>query len=147
MRDVVSAFRRNFIPAAYLCLVAVTAVTVVWTMRQGGAVYKLRRAGGDTWFMSSDGRPWFRMDEQRRDVTLDEIAPDMRNAVVAVEDHRFYRHFGIDPIGTGRALWRDVRGADRWEGGSTLTPQAARTLFLSNKRTPAGTAQEDALAT
>jgi len=146
VKTVASAIRRNLIPGLYITLVVVTAVVVVWTMRQGWAVYKLRRGVGDTWFYSADGRPWFRMDEQRRDVTLDEIAPDMRNAVIAVEDHRFYHHLGIDPIGLGRALWRDVRGADRWEGGSTLTQQLARTLFLSNKRTPARKAQEAVIA-
>ena len=114
-------------------------------MRQGWAVYKLRRGVGDTWFYSGDGKPWFRMDEQRRDVSLDEIAPDLRNAIIAVEDHRFYRHVGIDPIGVGRALWRDVRGG-RLEGGSTLTQQLARTLFLSNKKTPARKAQEAVIA-
>jgi 1A family penicillin-binding protein len=132
--------------ALYACLVAFTAVTVVWSMRQGWAVYKLRRGVGDTWFHAADGRPWFRMDEQRRDVTLDEIAPDLRNAVIAVEDHRFYRHPGIDPIGVGRALWRDVSRGGRLEGGSTLTQQLARTLFLSNKRTPVRKAQEAVLA-
>jgi penicillin-binding protein 1A len=86
------------------------------------------------------------MDEQRRDVTLDDIAPDLRNAVIAVEDHRFYKHFGIDPIGLGRALYRDIRGSGRLEGGSTLTQQLARTLFLSNKRTPARKAQEAIIA-
>jgi penicillin-binding protein 1A len=134
------------IPALYLVLVAFTAVTVIWTMRQGWAVFKLRRGVGDTWFYSGDGRPWFRMDEQRRDVTLDEIAPDMRNAVIAVEDHRFYHHLGIDPIGLARAMSRNLRGSDRWEGASTLTQQLARTLFLSNKRTPARKAQEAIIA-
>jgi penicillin-binding protein 1A len=140
------AVQRRVLGAAYVALVVFTAVTVVWTMRQGWAVFKLRRGVGDTWFYSADGRPWFRMDEQRRDVSLDEIAPDVRNAVIAVEDHRFYHHFGIDPIGLGRAVWRDVRGADRLEGGSTLTQQLARTLFLSNKRTPARKAQEAIIA-
>ena len=129
----------------YACLVAGTAIVVLWSMRQGWGVYKLRRGVGDTWFYASDGRAWFRMDEQRRDVTLDQIAPDLRNAVIAVEDHRFYHHFGIDPIGLGRALYRDVRGG-RLEGGSTLTQQLARTLFLSNKRTPARKAQEAVIA-
>jgi len=132
--------------AIFGVLVAVTAIVVVWTMRQGWAVYKLRRGVGDTWFYAADGRPWFRMDEQRRDVTLDDIAPDLRNAVIAVEDHRFYAHFGIDPIGLGRAVYRDVRGGGRLEGGSTLTQQLARTLFLSNKRTPARKAQEAVIA-
>jgi len=129
----------------YGCLVAITAVVVLWSMRQGWAVYKLRRGVGDTWFYAADGRAWFRMDEQRRDVSLDQISRDLQNAVIAVEDHRFYSHFGIDPVGLGRALYRDVRGG-RLEGGSTLTQQLARTLFLSNKRTLGRKAQEAVLA-
>jgi penicillin-binding protein 1A len=130
----------------FACLVVITAIFVVWSMRQGWAVYKLRRGVGDTWFYAADGRPWFRMDEQRRDVSLDAIAPDLQHAVIAVEDHRFYHHFGIDPIGFGRALWRDLRHGNRAEGGSTLTQQLARTLFLSNKRTLGRKAQEAVLA-
>ena len=129
----------------YGCLVAITAVVVLWSMRQGWAVYKLRRGVGDTWFYAADGRAWFRMDEQRRDVSLDQISRDLQNAVIAVEDHRFYSHFGIDPVGLGRAVYRDVRGG-RLEGGSTLTQQLARTLFLSNKRTLGRKAQEAVLA-
>ena len=130
----------------YAILVAVTAITVLWSMRQGWAIYKLRRGVGDTWFYAADGRAWFRMDEQRRDVALGQIAPDLRNAVIAVEDHRFFMHFGIDPIGVGRGLYREVTRGGRLEGGSTLTQQLARTLFLSNKRTPLRKAQEAILA-
>jgi penicillin-binding protein 1A len=137
--------RDRIAAALFACLVAVTAITVVWSMRQGWAVYKLRRGVGDTWFYAADGRAWFRMDEQRRDVTLDQISEDLRNAVIAVEDHRFYAHVGIDPIGVGRALYRDIRYR-KLEGGSTLTQQLARTLFLSNKKTPARKAQEAVLA-
>ena len=96
--------RDRIAAALFACLVAVTAITVVWSMRQGWAVHQLRRGVGDTWFYAADGRAWFRMDEQRRDVTLDQISPDLRNAVIAVEDHRFYWHVGIDPIGLGRAV-------------------------------------------
>src|SRR4029079_1984346 len=124
------------------CLVAIAAGVVLWSMRQGWAVFKLRRGVGDTWFYAADGRAWFRMDEQRRDVSLDQIARDLQNAVIAVEDHRFYAHIGIDPIGLGRALYRDARGGGRLEGGSTLTQQLARTLFLSNKQTLGRKAQE-----
>lgn len=137
--------RHRVFAALYVCLVAVTALVVLWSMRQGWAVYKLRRGVGDTWFFAADGRAWFRMDEQRRDVPLAQIAPDLRNAVIAVEDHRFYAHFGIDPIGLGRAVYRDLR-YQRLEGGSTLTQQLARTLFLSNKKTPLRKAQEAVLA-
>jgi penicillin-binding protein 1A len=145
-RRSLAVFRRNLVPGLYVGLCVVTAIVVVWSMRQGWAVYKLRRGVGDTWFYSSDGQPWFRMDEQRHDVTLDEIAPAMRDAVIAVEDHRFYHHLGIDPIGLARALFRDVHGNGRMEGGSTLTQQLARTLFLSNKRTIGRKAQEAAIA-
>src|SRR6185369_3068245 len=79
--------------------------------------------------------PWFRLNEQRHDVSLREIAPDLQHAVVAVEDRRFYHHPGIDPIGLGRAVFRDLQQGGRVEGGSTLTQQLARTLFLSNVRT------------
>ena len=47
---------------------------------------------------------WFRMDEHRRDVPLDEIPEHLRHAFIAVEDHRFYTHPGVDPIALGRAV-------------------------------------------
>ena len=132
--------------ALFTCLVVITAIVLIWSMRQGWAVYKLRRGVGDTWFYAADGRAWFRMDERRRDVSLEQISPDLRNAVIAVEDHRFYRHFGIDPLGLSRAVYRGVTRSGRLEGASTLTQQLARTLFLSNKRTPLRKAQEAILA-
>jgi 1A family penicillin-binding protein len=86
-------------------------------------------------FYGADGQPWFRLDEQRHDVSLAEISLDLQHAVVAVEDRRFYLHPGIDPIGLTRAVVRDIRGGSRIEGGSTLTQQLARTIFLSNVKT------------
>ena len=59
-----------------------------------------------------------RMDEQRRDVTLDQIAPDLRNAVIAVEDQRFYDHNGVDLIRIGAAVLRNFQEGRRAEGGS-----------------------------
>ena len=114
---------------------AARAVSGVWLSRYAVAVHRLTRGIGDTVFYGADGQPWFRLDEQRHDVSLDEIAADLQHAVVAVEDRRFYHHPGIDPIGLGRAVVRDVRGGARMEGGSTLTQQLARTLFLSNVKT------------
>jgi 1A family penicillin-binding protein len=116
-------------------LVCGGVVSAVWLSRYAVAVHRLTRGIGDTVFYGADGQPWFRLDEQRHDVSLDEISPDLQHAVVAVEDRRFYHHPGIDPIGVGRAVVRDVRGGGRMEGGSTLTQQLARTIFLSNVRT------------
>jgi len=115
-------------------LVAVTIVSGVWLSRYAVAVHRLTRGIGDTVFFGADGEPWFRLNGQRHDVALNEIAVDLQNAVVAVEDHRFYHHPGIDPIGIGRAVARDFTRGGRMEGGSTLTQQLARTLFLSNVR-------------
>jgi 1A family penicillin-binding protein len=127
-------------------LIAGGAWSVWWLSRSGFAVHRLTRGVGDTVFLSADGRPWFRLDEQRHDVSLADISPDLQRAVVAVEDRRFYYHPGIDPIGVTRAIVRDVRARGRVEGGSTLTQQLARTLFLSNARTYGRKAKEAALA-
>src|SRR5438309_3355970 len=121
--------------ALFLSFVSAAAVSAAWVSRYTFKVHRLTRGVGDTTFYGANGQPWFRLDEQRHDVALSEISVDLQHAVVAVEDHRFYRHPGIDPIGLGRALVRDVRAHERIEGGSTLTQQLARTLFLSNVRT------------
>ena len=111
------------------------AVSAWWVVRYSLAVNRLSRGVGDTVFYGADSKPWFRLDEQRRDVALDQIASDLQRAVVAVEDQRFYAHPGIDPVGVARAVLRDVRTRSLAEGGSTLTQQLARTLFLSNAPT------------
>jgi penicillin-binding protein 1A len=126
--------------------IAAASVSVWWVSRQAFAVRRLTRGIGDTVFYGADGRPWFRLDEQRHDVPLSEISLDMQHAVVAVEDRRFYHHPGVDPIGLSRAVVHDIRAGDRVEGGSTLTQQLARTLFLSNVRTYGRKMKEAALA-
>jgi 1A family penicillin-binding protein len=113
-------------------VLAVVASGVV--IRYGFAVNKLARGIGQTMFYSADGKPWFPLEEHRRDVPLDRISAHLRDGVVAVEDHRFNSHLGIDPIAVGRAVVRDVRAGGLEEGGSTLTQQLARTLFLTASR-------------
>jgi 1A family penicillin-binding protein len=120
-------------------------VTAAWIGRYGWAIYQLNRGVGDTVFLDARGREWFRLDEQRRDVPLSKISTYLKDAVIAVEDHRYYAHPGIDPIGLGRALVTNLR-SDRTQGGSTITQQLARTLFLSNAKTPARKAKEAALS-
>ena len=71
-------------------LIAGGAVSVWWLSRYAIAVHRLTRGVGDTVFYGADGKPWFRLDEQRHDVPLDSIAPDLQHAVVAIEDRRFY---------------------------------------------------------
>src|SRR5439155_9240546 len=121
--------------ALFLSFVSAAAVSAAWVSRYAVKVHRLTRGIGDTVFYSADGQPWFRLDEQRHDVPLADISSDLQHAVVAVEDRRFYHHPGIDPIGLGRAVVRDLQGGGRVEGGSTLTQQLARTVFLSNVKT------------
>ena len=123
-----------------------TAIALTWTLRQAWAVYKLRRGVGDTWFLAADGTRWFRMDEHRRDVPLADIPLDLQHAFVAIEDHRFFHHPGVDPIALGRAVVRNLRSAGTVEGGSTLTQQLARTLFLSNRKSYGRKVREAVLA-
>ncbi|MBI2188103.1 MAG: PBP1A family penicillin-binding protein [Acidobacteria bacterium] len=131
--------------AGSLVLILLT-VAAVWTVRHAWAVYGLNRGVGDTVFYDAAGRPWFRLDEQRRDVPLDRISTYFKDAVVAVEDHRFYLHPGIDPIALTRATLNNLRSDGGMQGGSTITQQLARTLYLSNTRTYARKLQEAALA-
>ena len=139
--------RRDRIAAViFAVLVIFTVVGVTWLLRQGYAVHRLTRGVGDTWFLSADGRRWFRMDEQRRDVPLGDIPLHLQHAFIAIEDHRFYAHPGVDPIALGRAVVRNLRSPGTVEGGSTLTQQLARTLFLSNKKTYGRKAREAILA-
>src|SRR5688572_32405400 len=73
--------------------------------------------------------------EQRIDVPLDRVSRHMVDAVLAVEDRRFYQHFGVDPLRIASAAWRNVRAGRILEGGSTITQQLARAAQLSPVRT------------
>ena len=71
--------------------------------------------------------------EKRRDVPLTAIAPRMVQAVVAIEDRRFYDHPGVDVIGTTRAVFSNLFGSKKYlSGGSTITQQLVRTTFLTS---------------
>jgi penicillin-binding protein 1A len=72
---------------------------------------------------------------QRDSVPVDEMPEHVVNAVLATEDRRFFEHFGIDFIGLARALTQNVRAQGVVQGGSTLTQQLAKNIFLSNERT------------
>jgi penicillin-binding protein 1A len=137
---------REWVIAAIGTVVIVSLVwMVVWTGRHAWSVYQLNRGVGDTTFYDAAGRPWFRLDEQRRDVPIAQISTYFKDAVIAVEDHRFYLHPGIDPIALTRALVTNLR-SESTQGGSTITQQLARTLYLSNTRTYGRKVKEAALA-
>jgi penicillin-binding protein 1A len=72
--------------------------------------------------------------EKRIPLKYDEIPPVMKNAILAVEDARFYDHVGIDPIRIMGAAWKNLT-SNHVEGGSTLTQQLAKNLFLTREQT------------
>src|SRR5438128_10322203 len=72
--------------------------------------------------------------EKRIPLKYDEIPANMKNAILAVEDARFYDHVGIDPIRIVGAAWKNLT-SDKVEGGSTLTQQLAKNLFLTREQT------------
>jgi penicillin-binding protein 1A len=69
--------------------------------------------------------------ERRIFVPLAHVPRSLRDAVLATEDRRFYSHWGIDPIGIGRAVWQNYRRGRIVEGGSTITQQLTKVLFLT----------------
>jgi penicillin-binding protein 1A len=79
-------------------------------------------------------------------VNLADIPTYLPKAFVAIEDHRFYDHYGIDPIGITRAVIRNLTRRSGMEGGSTLTQQLAKNLFLTQERTISRKIQEAILA-
>jgi penicillin-binding protein 1A len=79
-------------------------------------------------------------------VRAEELPSYIPNAFIAIEDRRFRSHFGIDPIGLARAAFQNMLNGHVVQGGSTLTQQLAKNLFLSPSRTFDRKMQEAALA-
>ena len=74
------------------------------------------------------------LEEDENYAYFDELPKDYVNAVVAIEDHRFYDHSGIDIISIGRAIVRNVVNLSYVEGGSTITQQVAKNLYFSQEK-------------
>lgn len=91
--------------------------------------------GYSTYSQALDEKPLLtRIEEVTSDenyVSYDNLSKDYINAVVAVEDHRFYDHGAIDPIGIARALWVNIKNGELQEGGSTITQQVAKNVVFS----------------
>jgi penicillin-binding protein 1A len=79
-------------------------------------------------------------------VSANDIPEVLKQAVVSVEDKRFYSHGGIDPVGALRALWADLRGKRVVQGGSTITQQYVKNVYTSGERTLARKIREAVLA-
>ena len=88
-----------------------------------------------TIFDASD-RPAFTIfKEQRIEVSLDKVSKNLIDAVISVEDQRFFDHSGIDAVRIGGAIVKNMQSGRRSEGGSTITQQLARLMFLNRGKT------------
>ena len=108
-----------------------------------------QRSDVDTVVYAENGRSVLavlRGDESRVLVATEDIAPIMRQAIVSIEDQRFYEHDGVDVRGIARALWQDVRQQSIVEGGSTITQQFVKNAYIRNEKSIARKVREAALA-
>ncbi len=71
-----------------------------------------------------------KIESDKNYVKLDDLPDDYKNAIIAVEDHRFKKHGAIDLIAIGRAIWINVTNFELREGGSTITQQVAKNIFF-----------------
>ena len=102
---------------------------------------------GTLTILSADGQVVHKIGPVTREKLTPETLPTLvEQAFIAAEDRRFYQHNGIDPVGIGRALVRNISKRSVEEGASTITQQLARTVFLSQDRTLVRKLKEAALA-
>jgi penicillin-binding protein 1A len=112
--------------------------TSEWSLPARPANVRIVAANGD--LISNHG------DTTGATLSLAEMPPYLPEAVIAIEDRRFYYHFGIDPVGMIRAMITNLHSGAVVQGGSTLTQQLAKNLFLKPERTFERKIQEAILA-
>jgi penicillin-binding protein 1A len=95
------------------------------------------RIGQNTFVYAADGSLLGSIpaERNRQVIPLERVSPWMPKATVAIEDRRFYSHGGVDPQGIARAVWADAKARKVVQGGSTITQQLVRNLYISNERT------------
>jgi len=119
---------KKFLKIIYILLITITLITGFYIYK-GYKLYK----------------------ESIKDISIEEIQKEIKskenfceitkipqiyiNAVISVEDHRFYKHHGIDIIAIGRAFIHDIKAWDFIEGGSTITQQLAKNLYFTQEKT------------
>ncbi|MGD1885003.1 MAG: transglycosylase domain-containing protein [Paracoccaceae bacterium] len=129
-------WRVSLIAAAILGL----AVGYIWTTLPPVDELLDGRARGSVTMLDRDGKVFaWRGDQFGGVVTTETVSPHLKNAIVATEDKRFYRHFGISPRGVASAVrinLREGRGPLSGHGGSTITQQTAKLLCLGRNYDP-----------
>ena len=124
---------------ALLAVVAGGAVTSVASFGTSCDLSALRRVeiGQNSFVYAADGSilGGIPSERNRQPVRLGRISAWMPKATIAIEDRRFYKHGGVDPSGIARAVWADLQAGKVVQGGSTITQQLVRNLYISREQT------------
>lgn len=131
--------------AAAALVVLVLFALLAWTAPLGKALEPLEEPA--IVLEASDGTAIARRGQYKAEpVDFESLPAHVPNAFIAIEDRRYWGHWGIDPRGVGRALFANVQEGEVVEGGSTITQQLAKTAFLSPERSLWRKAQEAVIA-
>ncbi|MGF1500545.1 MAG: transglycosylase domain-containing protein [Paracoccaceae bacterium] len=98
------------------------------------ALFDGRSTGSVTLLDRTDTVFAWRGEQFGGELRAEEVSPHLIHAVIAAEDRRYWGHHGIDPRGIARAMWVNLRAGEIVQGGSTLTQQVAKNVFLSHER-------------
>jgi penicillin-binding protein 1A len=130
--------RRRWIKKRYIAagIVAILMLIIGWLAITAPLSRSLQPiAPPSITLVASDGTPIARKGAVvAQPVKLSELPRHVPQAFVAIEDRRYYSHWGVDPIGIARAAWRNLVAGGVREGGSTITQQLAKGVFLTNDR-------------
>ena len=133
--------------AAIWCFVLLGGLGIYYTsLLPRNVVEGLDKRPPNIIILAADGTVMAERGLRRGHIRIQHLPPYLVNAVLATEDRRFYGHFGVDPLGLARATVANLRAGTVVEGGSTISQQLAKNLFLSSERTLARKAQEVILA-
>jgi penicillin-binding protein 1A len=140
--------KRRRWPLVLYSVAGLLFITIVWLVITAPLSRALEPLADPALLLESDdGHPIaLRGAIKESPVDVTRLNPLTPAAFVAIEDRRFYRHWGIDPRGMARAFVADMRGGGVRQGGSTITQQLAKTSFLSGDRTIKRKAQEVIIA-
>jgi len=155
-----AARRRRRKHAAVIALAVIATLGTIASIGGGAAVFaygsscdlsSLRsiRIGQNSFLYAANGSLLGSIpaERNRQPVQVDGMSPWIRKATIAVEDRRFYEHDGVDIEGIARAAVADVKAGRIVEGGSTITQQLVRNLYISRERTVQRKVKEACLAT
>ena len=135
------------VPVAALASIVIAISFFTSGLPDVAALQRLGEMNQATTVLSADGQIAFTIyKEQRIEVPLDQVSPHLIDAMLAIEDQRFYDHHGFDLVRIGGAFFANIRHGRTTQGGSTITQQLAKLSFLTPDRTYRRKVQELLLA-